>query len=261
MSGLRGRWQKWGGAGIAIVALGLLASGDAGAAPAAAPLVGATDLLNMSSTGPGLTPQLKVLAILTILSLIPALVLTCTAFTRMIIVLGFVRQGLGTQQTPPSQVLVGLALFLTMFTMAPVTERIMKDAYEPYAAGKIDEAAALDRGYAPLRTFMLRQTREADLALFYEAARVPLPKTEEEVPMRIASPAFIVSELTTAFQMGVLVLLPFLVIDLAVSSILMAMGMMMVPPASIALPLKLLLFVVVDGWHLLVGSLLRSFAQ
>ena len=220
----------------------------------------APDLLSVATSGPGLAPQLKVLAVLTLLSLLPAIVLTMTSFTRIVVVLSFVKQGLGTQQTPPAQVLVGIALFLTVFTMAPVTQTILTDAYEPYSAGKIDEALALDRAAKPLRAFMLRQTREADLALFYDAAKLPMPATEEEVPMRIASPAFIVSELATAFQMGVLVLLPFLVIDLAVASILMAMGMMMVPPSSISLPLKLILFVVVDGWHLLVGSLLRSFA-
>ncbi len=209
---------------------------------------------------PGLTPQLKILALLTVLSLLPAIVLTMTSFTRLIIVLGFVRQGLGTQQTPPTQVLVGLALFLTCFTMGPVFSTIARDAYEPYAAGTISDMQALDRASAPLRTFMLHQTREADLALFYNAAQAPLPKTEEEVPLRIAAPAFVVSELTTAFQMGVLVLLPFLVIDLAVSSVLMSLGMMMVPPTTISLPIKLLLFVVADGWHLLVGSLLRSFS-
>lgn len=210
-------------------------------------------------TQPGLTPQLKILALLTILSLLPAIVLTMTSFTRVAIVLSFVRQGLGTQQTPPNQVIVGIALFVTMFTMAPVMNQVMRDAYEPYAAGKIDDSTALARASAPLRSFMLHETREADLALFYEASKQKLPKTEEEVPIRIAAPAFVVSELTTAFQMGVLVLLPFLVIDLAVASILMSMGMMMVPPTSISLPLKLLLFVVVDGWHMLVGSLIRSF--
>jgi flagellar biosynthesis protein FliP len=209
---------------------------------------------------PGLSPQLKILALLTILSLLPAIVLTMTSFTRVVIVLGFVRQGLGTQQTPPTQVIVGLALFLTCFTMAPVFSAVAHDAYEPYAAGTISDAQALERASAPLRAFMLRQTREADLALFYDVTRSPPPKTEEEVPLRIAAPAFVVSELTTAFQMGVLVLLPFLVIDLAVSSILMSLGMMMVPPTTISLPIKLLLFVVADGWHLLVGSLLRSFA-
>lgn len=238
-------------AGAGALGLALLASGTAHAAP---------DLLSLASNGPGLAPQLKILGMMTILSLIPAIVLTMTSFTRIVVVLGFVKQGLGAQQSPPSQVLVGMALFLTMFTMAPVTSTVLKDAYEPYAAGKIDESVALERAAAPLRSFMLRQTREADLALFYEAAHEPLPSTEEEVPLRIASPAFVVSELTTAFQMGVLVLLPFLVIDLAVAAILMALGMMMVPPASISLPLKLLLFVVVDGWHLLVGSLLRSFS-
>ncbi|HEY4014502.1 MAG TPA: flagellar type III secretion system pore protein FliP [Polyangiaceae bacterium] len=208
---------------------------------------------------PGLSPQLKILALLTILSLLPAIVLTMTSFTRVVIVLGFVRQGLGTQQTPPTQVLVGLALFLTCFTMAPVLTTIARDAYEPYAAGTISDTQALERASSPLRTFMLHQTREADLSLFYEATQAPLPKTEDEVPLRIAAPAFVVSELTTAFQMGVLVLLPFLVIDLAVSSVLMSLGMMMVPPTTISLPIKLLLFVVADGWHLLVGSLLRSF--
>jgi flagellar biosynthetic protein FliP len=208
---------------------------------------------------PGLSPQLKILALLTILSFLPAIVLTMTSFTRIVIVLGFVRQGLGTQQTPPTQVLVGLALFLTAFTMGPLLSTIARDAYEPYADGRISDMQALERASAPLRSFMLRQTREADLMLFYEAARLPNPKTEEEVPLKIAVPAFVVSELTTAFQMGVLVLLPFLVIDLAVSSILMSLGMMMVPPTTISLPIKLLLFVVVDGWHLLVGSLLRSF--
>lgn len=215
----------------------------------------------MGNSGPGLAPQLKILAVLTLLSLLPAIVLTMTSFTRIVVVLSFVKQGIGAQQSPPSQVLVGLALFLTMFTMAPVTKQIFEEAYAPYSAGKISDEQAMDNAAKPLRSFMLRQTREADLALFYETSHAQLPATEEEVPMRIASPAFVVSELTTAFQMGVLVLLPFLVIDLAVAAILMAMGMMMVPPASISLPLKLLLFVVVDGWHLLVGSLLRSFGN
>jgi flagellar biosynthesis protein FliP len=214
----------------------------------------------LSLNQPGLAPQLKLLAVLTLFSLLPAIVLTMTSFTRSIIVLSFVRQGIGTQQSPPTQVLVGMALFLTMFTMAPVANAIVHDAYEPYAAGQLTEEQAYDRAVVPLRAFMLHQTRESDLALFFDAAHLPLPKTEEEVPMRVAVPAFVVSELTTAFQMGVLVLLPFLVIDLVLSAMLMSMGMMMVPPATISLPVKLLLFVIVDGWHLLVDSLLRSFA-
>lgn len=219
------------------------------------------DLAALGAGGaPGLAPQLKILAILTLLSLLPAIVLTMTSFTRVAVVLSFVKQGLGTQQAPPSQVLVGIALFVTAFTMAPIATAIANDAYEPYVAGKIDESQAVDRAVVPLRAFMLRQTREADLALFYGAAAVPMPRSEEDVSMRMAAPAFVVSELTTAFQMGVMVLLPFLVIDLVVASVLMSLGMMMMPPQSISLPLKLLLFVAVDGWHLLVGSLLRSFA-
>lgn len=206
-----------------------------------------------------LSPELSVLAALTLLSLLPAVILTVTSFTRFVIVLGFARQGIGTQSSPPNQVIVGLSLFLTAFTMAPVVDRMVHDAYEPLRRGEITETQAMDRAIAPLRSFMLKQTREADLALFYEASNTPLPQTEEEVPLRIAVPAFMVSELTTAFEMGVLVLLPFLVIDLAVSSGLMSMGMMMVPPGNIALPLKLLVFVLVDGWNLLIGSLLASY--
>ncbi len=227
------------------------------AAPAAAGL-GIADVADVANKG--LTGPLKILALLTILSLLPAIVLTMTSFTRVVIVLSFVRTGIGSMQTPPTQIIVGIAMFITMFTMAPVTTDIMDNAYKPYAAGQITELEAADRATVPLRAFMLRQTRETDLALFYNAARLPFPKSENEVPMRIAIPAFIVSELTTAFQMGVLVLLPFLLVDIAVASTLMSMGMMMVPPTSIALPLKLLLFVVVDGWHLLTSSLLRSFA-
>lgn len=208
----------------------------------------------------GLSPQLKILLLMTILSLLPAIVLTMTSFTRTIIVLSFVRHGIGLQTSPPNQIITGVALFITLFTMGPVVNRIADEAYAPYTAGTINETQAFERASAPLRTFMLHQTREADLQLFYDASRLPLPKTEEEVPLRIAVPAFVLSELTTSFQMGVLVLLPFLVIDLVVSTILMAMGMMMVPPATISLPLKLLLFVVVDGWSLLVGSLIRSFS-
>lgn len=207
-----------------------------------------------------LSPQLMMLAGLTLLSLLPAIVLTMTSFTRIVIVLSFVRQGIGTQQSPPNQVLVGMALFLSAFVMAPVVSSVHHDAYEPLKRGEISEMEALDRATVPVKSFMLRQTREADLALFYDVSREAYPKVEADVPMRIAAPAFLVSELTTAFEMGVLVLLPFLVIDLAIASGLMGMGMMMVPPANIALPLKLIIFVLVDGWNLLVGSLIRSFA-
>lgn len=217
------------------------------------------DPSQLLTNAPALSGQLRVLALLTLLSLLPAIVLTMTSFTRIIVVLGFVRTGVGTAQAPPNQVLVGVALFMTLFVMSPVTTRVTAEAWTPYQRGEITELQALDRASVPLRAFMLRQTRERDLALFYEVAREPLPRTEEEVPLRIAVPAFVVSELTTAFQMGVLVLLPFLVIDLVVSALLMSMGMMMVPPSTLSLPMKLLLFVVADGWHLLVASLLRSF--
>jgi len=220
----------------------------------------ASALSGASGGQPGLTPQLKIFALLTVLSLLPAIVLTMTSFTRTAVLLSFVKQGLGTQQAPPAQVLVGISLFVTAFTMAPVTSKIATDAYAPYSAGKIDETQAFERAIVPLRSFMLHQTREADLALFYEVANAPMPHDENDVSMRMAAPAFVISELTTAFHMGVMVLLPFLVIDIVVAAVLMSLGMMMMPPQSISLPLKLLLFVSVDGWHLLVGSLLRSFS-
>ena len=206
-----------------------------------------------------LAPSLKILLVLTILGLLPAILLTTTSFVRTVVVLSFVRQGVGAGQSPPTQVIMGLAMFLTMFTMAPVVDQIKTTAVDPYQAGKITDMQALEVGAVPLKRFMLRQTREADLKLFYDATNAPLPQTPDDVPMRLAMPAFVISELTTAFQMGVVILLPFLVVDLAVASLLMSMGMMMVPPSTIALPIKLLLFVLVDGWNLVAGSLLRSY--
>ncbi|MCA9600102.1 MAG: flagellar type III secretion system pore protein FliP [Myxococcales bacterium] len=215
--------------------------------------------LDTALSGQQLAPSLKLLLIVTLLSLLPAIVLTCTSFVRTVVVLSFVRQGIGTQ-TPPSQVIIGLSLFLTLFTMAPVFDEMKRVAYDPYQAGAITEVQALERAVEPLESFMLRQTREADLQLFYDVTNEPLPQSAKDVPLTFAIPAFVISELTTAFQMGVIVLLPFLVVDLAVSSLLMSMGMMMVPPTTLSLPIKLLLFVLVDGWNLLAGSLLRSFS-
>jgi len=209
--------------------------------------------------GQALAPPLKILLALTVLSLLPAIVLTTTSFVRTVVVLGMLRQGVGTPQSPPSQVIVGLSLFITLFTMAPVAQRIQKEAYEPYAQNAITEVQAMELATVPLKAFMLRQTREQDLQLFYSATQTPLPRTPEDVPMRIAMPAFVVSELTTAFQMGVMVLLPFLVVDLAVASLLMSMGMVFVSPTTLSLPIKLLLFVLADGWNLVVGSLISSF--
>ena len=208
----------------------------------------------------GLTTSLKIILVLSLLSLLPAIILTVTSFVRAIVVLSFIRQGIGSQQTPPNQVLVGLAMFLTLFVMTPVMTEMKSLGLDPYLKGELDEGQAFDAGMEPLRQFMLRQTRQADLALFYNATDTPLPETPEDVSLRLAIPAYIVSELTTAFQMGVIVLLPFLVVDLAVASLLMSMGMMMVPPVTISLPIKLLLFVLVDGWNLVAGSLLKSYA-
>ena len=208
----------------------------------------------------GLGTSFKIIAVLSALSLLPAVILTVTSFVRTIVVLSFIRQGIGSQETPPNQVLIGLAMFLTLFVMTPVMNEIKAQGIDPYLEGKLTEVQALEKALVPLRSFMLRHTRQADLALFYNATETDLPQTPDDVSMRMAIPAYIVSELTTAFQMGVIVLLPFLVVDLAVASLLMSMGMMMVPPVTISLPLKLLLFVLVDGWNLVAGSLLKSFA-
>ena len=207
-----------------------------------------------------LTPSLKILFILTILAFLPAIVLTMTSFVRTVVVLSFIRHAVGSPQTPPTQVIVGLALFLTMFTMAPVFDEVKTVALDPYLAGQITDVQAIEKASHPIKMFMLRQTRQSDLLLFYDATGDALPLTPEDVPMKMALPSFVISELTTAFQMGVMILIPFLVIDLAVASLLMSMGMMMVPPTTLSLPIKLLLFVLVDGWNLIAGSLLRSFA-
>ncbi|WCB91395.1 Flagellar biosynthetic protein FliP [Baekduia alba] len=192
-------------------------------------------------------------------TLVPALLFCVTGFTRILVVLGFIRTGLGTPTAPPNQVLVGIALFLTIFVMAPTFTQVKKDAIDPLAKHQITQAEALDRGQKPLREFMFRQTRTKDLALFVNLAHLKRPKTRADVPTYVLIPAFIISELKTAFQIGFLIFLPFLVIDLVVSSTLMSMGMMMLPPAFISLPFKILLFVLVDGWDLITRSLVESF--
>lgn len=214
-----------------------------------------TDLLNQP-----LTPQLKILLVLGVLAVLPAIVLTTSSFVRTVVVLSFVRQALGSGQSPPNQVIIGLALFVSFFTMQPVVDQMSEAGLKPYLRHEIVEMQALERASVPLKRFMLRQTREEDLQMFYAVTATALPDGPDDVSMRIAMPAFAISELTTAFQMGVMVLLPFLLVDLVVASLLMSMGMMMVPPTMLSLPIKLLLFVLVDGWNLVVGSLLRSFA-
>ncbi len=206
-----------------------------------------------------LAPPFKILALLTLLSLLPAILLTMTSFVRTVIVLSFLRQGIGAQQTPPTQVIVGLSIFITAFTMMPVARDVQTRALAPYTNGQMTEVQAFEAAIDPVRSFMLRQTRQTDLQLFYNATQAELPKSPEDVSLHVAIPAFVISELTTAFQMGVMVLLPFLVIDLAVASILMFMGMMMVSPMTLSLPVKLLLFVLADGWNLVVGSILQSY--
>ena len=201
----------------------------------------------------------QTLVFITALTFIPAVLLMMTSFTRIIIVFGLLRNALGTPSAPPNQVLLGLSLFLTFFIMAPTFDKIYQDAYLPFSQDKITMDVAIEKGAQPLRDFMLRQTREADLALFARLANTPPIAGPEAVPMRILLPAYVTSELKTAFQIGFTVFIPFLIIDLVVASVLMALGMMMVPPATISLPFKLMLFVLVDGWQLLVGSLAQSF--
>ena len=203
--------------------------------------------------------SIQTLLLLTSLSFLPAIVLMMTSFTRIIIVLSLLRHALGTQTSPPNQVLVGLALFLSFFVMAPVAEKIYADAYVPLSENRISFDQALDRAAVPLRGFMLKQTREADLSLFAKVANTPKVERADQVPMRVLIPAFVTSELKTAFQIGFIVFIPFLIIDMVVASVLMSMGMMMMSPVIVALPFKIMLFVLVDGWTLLVGSLVQSF--
>jgi flagellar biosynthetic protein FliP len=202
----------------------------------------------------------QILLLVAGVSLVPALLFTVTGFTRILIVLGFIRTGLGTPTAPPNQVLVGIALFLTIFVMAPTISAVKKEAFDPLAAGKITQVQALERAQLPVREFMFRQTHQEDLGTFVGLAKLERPRTRADVPTWVLIPAFIVSELKTAFKIGFLIFLPFLVIDLVVASTLMSMGMMMLPPVFISLPFKVLLFVLVDGWSLVARSLVESFA-
>ncbi len=205
--------------------------------------------------------SIQTLAMLTMMSFLPAALLMMTGFTRVIIVLGLLRNAMGTGTAPPNTVLVGLALFLTFFVMSPVFDQVYQDAYKPLSENKISFETALEQGAQPLKTFMLHQTREADLKLFGDMAGVAELESPEDVPLRVLVPAFVTSELKTAFQIGFTIFIPFLIIDLVIASVLMSLGMMMVPPVTISLPFKLMLFVLADGWHLLLGSLARSFYQ
>ncbi|MGH8258849.1 MAG: flagellar type III secretion system pore protein FliP [Steroidobacteraceae bacterium] len=209
--------------------------------------------------GQAYTLTVQVLLLMTAITLLPAILLMMTAFTRIVIVLGILRQALGAGQTPPNQVLIGLALFLTLFVMAPVADRINQQALQPYEAGTITASIALERAEAPLKTFMLNQTRERDIATFVRIAGGKGYATPQDVPLSVLVPAFVTSELKTAFMIGFLIFIPFVIIDLVVASVLMSMGMMMLSPVLISLPFKLMLFVLVDGWSLVMGTLAASF--
>jgi flagellar biosynthetic protein FliP len=204
--------------------------------------------------------SLQILLTLTILSLAPSILIMMTSFTRIIVVLSFLRSALGTQQMPPNQVLVGLALFLTFYTMSPYWEVVNTNALQPYMANAITQDTAMTEAMKPMREFMLKQTRENDLALFVNLSEMPRPNSPEDIPTTTIIPAFMISELKTAFQIGFLIYIPFIVIDMVVASTLMSMGMMMVPPVMISLPFKILLFILVDGWHLIIRSLITSFS-
>lgn len=247
-------------AGLALLTLiGLLAFSNAAFADPAMPAIPALTM----TTGPAgeqtWSLSLQILVAMTALTLIPAVLLTMTAFTRIIIVLAILRQALGTAQTPSSQVLLGLALFMTFFVMGPIIDKVYQDAVGPYLDGQIQVGEALTRAAPPVRSFMFAQTRETDLALFADLARVQVPMNPDELPFNILVPSFLTSELKTAFQIGFLIFIPFLIIDLVVASVLMSMGMMMLSPLIISAPFKLMLFVLVDGWALVVGTLAGSF--
>jgi flagellar biosynthesis protein FliP len=206
-----------------------------------------------------LVSSLKILLMLTVLTLAPAILILMTSFTRIIIVLSFVRMALGTQNMPPNQMLVGLAMFMTLFIMSPFLNRINNESIQPYLNNQIKQEEAIEKAVGPLRLFMFNQTRDQDLGLFVNLSKMEKPKTRADVPTYVLIPAFIVSELKTSFQIGFVIYLPFLVIDMIAASVLMAMGMMMLPPVIISLPFKIMLFVLVDGWTLIVGSLVKSF--
>ena len=226
---------------------------------AAEPGIPALTVQGVAGGGQSYTLSLQLLALMTALTLLPAIVLMMTAFTRIIIVLGILRQALGAGQTPPNQVLLGLALFLTFFVMSPVLDRINEEALQPYQAGKVEASVALTRATVPLKHFMLEQTRESDIATFVRISGGQGFATPQDVPLTLLVPAFVTSELKTAFLMGFLIFIPFVIIDLVVASVLMSMGMVMLSPVLISLPFKLMLFVLVDGWSLVMGTLAASF--
>lgn len=214
--------------------------------------------LSQTTDPQSINSALQLLMLLTVLTLAPSIVVLMTSFTRIVIVLGFIRNALATQQTPPSQVIIGIAMFLTFLVMAPVGEKIYNESIEPYTSGQISQEVALQKGLAPIRDFMFKQTRKKDLLMFVRYAKIH-PRNRSEIPMHILTVSFIISELKTAFQMGFVLFVPFLILDITIATVLMSMGMMMLPPVMISLPFKILLFILVDGWNLVISSLIMSF--
>ncbi|PZM64027.1 flagellar type III secretion system pore protein FliP [Paenibacillus dendritiformis] len=243
---------------LAVTAV-LLLSGLTAHWASASPVIPDIDIKIGDGGGQPGTSSLSLLLLITVLSIAPAILVLMTSFTRIVVVLGFVRTSLGTQQMPPNQVLIGLALFLTLFVMSPTIGEINQAALQPYLKGELNQTQALEQASIPMKKFMFSHTREKDLLLFMKYTKTEKPQTYQDVPLTVLVPAFAISELKTAFQMGFMIFIPFLVIDMVVASTLMAMGMMMLPPVMISLPFKILLFVLVDGWYLVVKSLLMSF--
>jgi flagellar biosynthetic protein FliP len=228
---------------------------------AVAPPVQSTLKLDMTSTNGQvqMTMPVQIMILMTLLTFLPAIIISLSSFTRIIIVFHFLRQAMGTQEAPSNQILIGLALFLSFFIMNPTLTAIYNNAYQPWSKGEIDQEQAFEQGSQPLKQFMLRSTREKDLQLFVDMSGGPKPKGPEDLPMRAVMPAFMISEIKTAFQIGFVLFLPFLVIDMVVASVLLSMGMMQLPPVMVSLPFKVLLFIMVDGWGLVVSSLVKSY--
>lgn len=252
-------WRIFSIVGLAVVAWALFGSVAEAADKNVLTLPGMQVRMQGGAPQQEVATAVKILVLLTVLSLAPAMLIAMTAFTRIIIVLSMLRHAFGMQETPPNTVLISLALFLTLFTMAPVLTQVNEKAFTPYLDGKMSFDKAFDVGLKPIREFMIRQTREQDLQLMLDVAKVETPETVEEIKTVHLIPAFMLSELKTAFQIGFVIFLPFLLLDLVVASVLMAMGMMMVPPMMISLPLKVLMFVLIDGWNLVAGAVLGSF--
>ncbi|WP_027414607.1 flagellar type III secretion system pore protein FliP [Aneurinibacillus terranovensis] len=244
---------------VIIVSLFILSFPDITLAASSIPIPGVDVKLGTSNNPADVSVTLQIIVLLTLLSIAPSILLLMTCFTRIVIVLSFVRTALSTQQAPPTQVLIGLALFLTFFVMSPTFSAVNSQALQPYLKKQITQEQAVDRAVVPFKQFMAKQTREKDLNLFLDYIKAPKPKTVNDIPLTALVPAYAISEMKTALQMGFFIFIPFLVIDMVVSSVLMGMGMMMLPPVMVSLPFKILLFVLVDGWYLVVKSLLLSF--